>query len=162
MELRHGTLTIVCDMGGQVVRGEVVVGENNRVSDLLNQESHSQQFLALTSVSVFDDQHRLVARHRFMSLNKRFIRTVVEDDVAPVLAEAKHHLAREDHEKAWEALEPLMSTGSADAETFYLAGITARGRGHGEAGVEYFRKARALTLEEAFRNIINRHLAELE
>ena len=155
-------LAIVCDLCDRRITGEVTVGAGNRVSDLLNTSTTAHEFLSLTDVSVFDDDDRLLAHHRFMSLNKRFIRSIVEDERAPVLARVKHLVSVENYERAWEEMEYLLTNFSRDAETFYVAGVVAQALGRQDLALEHFKSARGLSVAEKFQKMVNGHLENLE
>jgi len=151
-------LGIVCDLVDRRVAGEVTVGAGNRVSDLLNTSTTANEFLSLTNVSVFDGDNRLVGHHRYMALNKRFIRSVVEDERTPVLEQVKHLLATDNLERAWDEVEYLLGNHPRDAETYYVAGMVAQAMGKSDTAAANFRFARGLATEEKFLKLIDGHL----
>ena len=155
-------LAVLCDLCDSWVAGEVTVGAGNRVSDLLNTSTTANEFLSLTDVSVFDNDNRLIAYHRFMSLNKRFIRSVVEDERAPALARVKHLVSLENYERAWEEMEYILLNFSKDAETYYVAGVVKQELSDLDKAVEYFKVARALAVADKFQKMVDGHLEKLE
>ncbi len=155
-------LAIVCDLCDRRVTGEVTVGVGNRVSDLLNSSTTAHEFLSLTDVSVFDSDDRLLAHHRFMSLNKRFIRSIVEDERAPVLARVKHLVSVENYERAWEEMEYILGNFPRDAETHYVAGVVSQALGKPDDALEHFKAARGLSVAEKFQKMVNGHLENME
>lgn len=154
-------LAIVCDLVDRRIAGEVTVGAGNRVSDLVNSSPPANEFISLTNVSVFDNDDRLVAHHRFMAVNKRYVRTIIEDERTPVLGRIKHLISIESYDQATDEIEYLMANFPRDAETYYLAGVVAAAQSDVEQARELFQKARGLAVEEKFQKMITGHLDEL-
>ena len=156
-------LALVLHLEGSVVAGEVADVPRDRVAHPLEACCPgAPDFLHLVNASVFDQDHRLLARHRALSVSRRAIRMAHEDDRAPMLARVKHFVSVEDYEHAREELDALTAQFEPDAECHYVAGLVAQGSERFPEAVEHFHAALGLTVDGAFRALVNRHLAELD
>ncbi len=147
-------IAVVCRLDGETVRGTVFVGENNRLSDILNVSPQAQEFLSLTEVSIYDDRMRLVAREPFMALNKRRIVYVVEDHLAPQVRQLKELVSNELYDRALEMLLPLLERYEEEGELHYLAGVVYSALGERERAVEHFERAMERVLDKDFAKVI--------
>jgi len=72
-------LTVTIFTNRHKINGEIYLYENSRMSDLLNTENISKDFLPITDAGVTDLQTKTSQKIKFLSVNKRMIEFVYED-----------------------------------------------------------------------------------
>ena len=61
------------------IRGRLHLIQNSRLSDILNTESMSRDFLPITGASITDLRSDITVQAAFISVNKKMIELVVEE-----------------------------------------------------------------------------------
>ncbi len=61
------------------IRGMLHLVQNSRLSDILNTESMSRDFLPITNATITDLRHDVTINAPFISVNKKMIELVVEE-----------------------------------------------------------------------------------
>jgi len=61
------------------IRGMLHLVQNSRLSDILNTESMSRDFLPITNASITDLRNDVTVQAPFISVNKKMIELVVEE-----------------------------------------------------------------------------------
>lgn len=61
------------------IRGQLHLVQNSRLSDILNTETMSRDFLPITGASITDLRSDITVQAAFISVNKKMIELVVEE-----------------------------------------------------------------------------------
>ncbi len=79
MKSTKDQLKVVVFTSQHKIQGNLHLVENSRLSDILNTESHTRDFLPITDAVVTDLRTSHIIHAGFISLNKRQIELVIEE-----------------------------------------------------------------------------------
>ncbi|MBI3039513.1 tetratricopeptide repeat protein [bacterium] len=105
------------------IKGDLHLYENSRLSDILNADTVSKDFLPITEVKLLDQKDNLLQEVSFLSLNKNQIVLVMEDDEANALLKAKEFLEKRRYQEALEFAKRAIKATPNVAEAHYVLGF---------------------------------------
>lgn len=116
------------------IRGEVHLYENSRLTDILNGDTGAKEFLPLTNANIQDIRSGTSQDVSFLSINRRHIELVMEDDEAIALSRAKELMGKRRFQDALGFAERAVKAVPNNAEAHYLLGFClAKGNRSAEA-----------------------------
>ncbi|RCK80412.1 MAG: hypothetical protein OZSIB_3158 [Candidatus Ozemobacter sibiricus] len=105
------------------IKGEVHLYENSRLTDILNADTATKDFLPVTNVSVTDLRDQSTSEVGFLSINRKFIELVLEDDEAIALDKAKEMIAKRKFTEALQFATRAVKASPSNAEAHYYYGF---------------------------------------
>ncbi len=105
------------------IKGEVHLYENSRLTDILNADTATKDFLPVTNVFLTDLRDQSTSEVGFLSINRKFIELVLEDDEAIALAKAKEMIAKRKFPEALMFSERAVKASPNHAEAYYFLGF---------------------------------------
>jgi tetratricopeptide (TPR) repeat protein len=123
MKAQKEKLRVIIFTGTHKIRGEVHLYENSRLTDIMNADAATKDFLPVTNATV----EHLQAGHSltvgFLSINRRVIEMVLEDDEAMAIHRAKEMIAKRKFPEALALAQRAVKALPGDAEAHYLLGF---------------------------------------
>ncbi|HOY68964.1 MAG TPA: tetratricopeptide repeat protein [Candidatus Ozemobacteraceae bacterium] len=105
------------------IRGEVHLYENSRLSDILNADTATKDFLPITNAELTDLRTGTTIESGFLSINRRQVEMVLEDDEAIALMKCRDMIARRRYPEALQFAQRAVKAIPKDAEAQYLLGL---------------------------------------
>ncbi len=105
------------------IKGEMHLYENSRLTDILNADTSTKDFLPLTGARIYDMKESLLQEVDFLTINKKMILMVLEDDEANALVRARELVARRKYAEALIQARKAAKALPRDPEAQYLVGF---------------------------------------
>lgn len=105
------------------IKGEVHLYENSRLTDILNADNATKDFLPLTSAQITDLRDQTSSEVNFLSINRKFIELVMEDDEAIALSKSKELIGKRKFPEALQFADRAVKASPGNAEAFYFLGF---------------------------------------
>jgi tetratricopeptide (TPR) repeat protein len=105
------------------IKGEVHLYENSRLTDILNADTATKDFLPLTNAHVTDLRDQSQSEVHFLSINRKFIELVLEDDEAIALAKSREMMAKRKYPEALQFADRAVRASPNNAEAHYYFGF---------------------------------------
>ncbi|MFZ2961511.1 MAG: tetratricopeptide repeat protein [Candidatus Ozemobacteraceae bacterium] len=123
MKAHKEKLRVVIYTANLRIRGEVHLYENSRLTDILNAETATKDFLPVTDAQMTDFRNGATQHVGFLSINRKHIEIVMEDDEAIALAKCKDAIAKRRFPEALGFAQRAVRASANDAEAHYLLGL---------------------------------------
>lgn len=123
MKAHKERLGVVVMTNRHRIKGEVHLYENSRLTDILNGDSAAKDFLPLTNVNIQDISSGISQDVSFLSVNRRHIEMVMEDDEAIALGRAKELMGRRRFQEALGFAERAVKAVPNNAEAHFILGF---------------------------------------
>ncbi|MBF0410442.1 MAG: tetratricopeptide repeat protein [Candidatus Riflebacteria bacterium] len=123
MKTHKETLKVVIYTPHYRIKGDVHLYENSRLTDIMNSESAIKDFLPVTNATIIEvasGNHHEVS---FLSINRRTIEMVIEDDEAIAINKAKEAIAKRKFPEALQYAQRASKALPDDPEAHYLLGF---------------------------------------
>jgi len=105
------------------IKGEVHLYENSRLTDILNADTATKDFLPLTNAHLTDLRDQSVSEVNFLSINRKFIELVLEDDEAIALSKAKDLIGKRKFPEALQFADRAVRASPGNDEAHYYLGF---------------------------------------
>jgi len=122
------------------IKGEVHLYENSRLTDILNADTGTKDFLPVTNAEVHDLRTGSSQHVSFLSVNRSLIEIVIEDDEVVALAKAKDLIAKRRFGEAIPFAQRAIKAAPDNAECQYILGFCLAKIGENKAAKECFEK----------------------
>lgn len=133
MKAHKEKLRVIIYTSNQRVRGEVHLYENSRLTDILNADTATKDFLPVTNAEVTDLRGGKSFEVSFLSINRKHIETVMEDDEAIALSKCKEALTKRKFPEALQFALRAVKVAPEHAEAVYLLGFSQAKSGDAKA-----------------------------
>ena len=124
MKAHKEKLRVIIYTSNQRIRGEVHLYENSRLTDILNADTATKDFLPVTNAEVTDARGGKTFEVSFLSINRKHIEVVMEDDEAIALSKCKDALAKRKYPEALQFAQRAVKVAPEHAEAIYLLGFS--------------------------------------
>ncbi len=105
------------------IKGEVHLYENSRLTDILNADTATKDFLPVTNVFLTDLRDQSTSEVGFLSINRKFIELVLEDDEAIALEKVKEMIGKRKFPEAMQFATRAVKASPNNAEAHYYYGF---------------------------------------
>ena len=134
MKAHKEKLNVIIYTAYHMIKGEVHLYENSRLTDILNADAATKDFLPVTNATVTDLRSRAEQNVSFLSINRRHIEVVMEDDEAIALAKAQELLGKRKFLDALKFAQRAVSADPKNPEAHFVLGFClAKGNQTAEA-----------------------------
>ncbi|MBF0544925.1 MAG: tetratricopeptide repeat protein [Candidatus Riflebacteria bacterium] len=123
MKTHKEKLKVIICTANFKIKGEVHLYENSRLTDILNADTTTKDFLPITDAVIIDRQKGTQQEVAFLSINRHFIELVLEDDEAIAVMKAKEALSKRKYPEALQFAQRAARAVPDDAEAQYLLGF---------------------------------------
>jgi len=124
MKAHKEKLRVIIYTTHHMIRGEVHLYENSRLSDILNADTATKDFLPITNAQLTDLRTGTVFESGFLSINRRQIEMVLEDDEAIAVSKARDMISRRRYAEALQFAQRAVKAVPRDPEAQYLLGLS--------------------------------------
>ncbi len=123
MKAHKEKLRVIISTAHHRIRGEVHLYENSRLTDILNADTATKDFLPVTNAQIHDMRNGTDMDVSFLSINRNHIEVVMEDDEAMALVRAKELISKRKFPEALELAQRAVKASPKDSEAFYIWGF---------------------------------------
>lgn len=133
MKAHKEKLRVIIYTSNQRIKGEVHLYENSRLTDILNADTATKDFLPVTNAELTDLRGGKTIEVSFLSINRKLIEVVMEDDEAVALGKCKDMLAKRKFPEALQFALRAVKVAPDHAEAVYLLGFSQAKAGDNKA-----------------------------
>lgn len=141
MKAQKEKLRVVIFASHHEIRGDVHLYENSRLTDILNADAVTKDFLPVTNATILDKRTEKSLHVGFLSINRRHIQIVMEDDEAIAISRTKELLAKRKYTEAMELAQRAVKALPDNPEAHYLLGFCLAKNGEVEKARKSFEKS---------------------
>jgi len=123
MKAHKEKLRVIIYTAHKKIKGEVHLYENSRLTDILNAETATKDFLPVTNATITDLRDSIACEVSFLSINRTHIEMVLEDDEAIALGKAKDLIGKRKFPEALHFAQRAVKAAPTDAEAQFLFGF---------------------------------------
>ncbi|MBF0500398.1 MAG: tetratricopeptide repeat protein [Candidatus Riflebacteria bacterium] len=123
MKAHKEKLRVVIFTSNHRIKGEVHLYENSRLTDILNADTTTKDFLPVTDAELSDFRNGATQRVGFLSINRKHIEIVMEDDEAIAITKCKDAIAKRRYPEALGFARRAVAASPTDAEAHYMLGF---------------------------------------
>jgi len=123
MKTHKEKLRVIILTANHQIKGEVHLYENSRLTDILNADTATKDFLPVTDAEITDLRHNSRREVSFLSINRNHVEVVMEDDEAIAISKAREALARSRYVDALGFAQRAVKVNPSDPEALYLLGF---------------------------------------
>ena len=123
MKAQKEKLRVVILTANHRIRGEVHLYENSRLTDILNADNAAKDFLPVTEASYTDLRDGKTIEVSFLSVNRKHIEMVMEDDEAVALGKARDLINKRNYKEALTFTTRAIKASPNNAEAHYWHGF---------------------------------------
>lgn len=123
MKTQKEKLRIIIYTPHHKIKGEVHLYQNSRLTDILNADSGNKDFLPITNAEIINLKDMTKSEVSFLSINKKFIEIVLEDDEAIALEKTKELIAKRKYQDAISYAQRAIKAAPNQAEGYYYLGF---------------------------------------
>jgi len=123
MKAHKEKLRVILYTSHHMIRGEVHLYENSRLSDILNADTATKDFLPITNAKLTDLRTGNAVDVAFLSVNRRQVEMVLEDDEAIAVLKARDMITKRRYAEALQFAQRAVKAVPRDPEAQYLFGL---------------------------------------
>jgi len=123
MKAHKEKLGVIVFTAHHKVRGEVHLYENSRLTDILNGDTGTKDFLPVTNATITDLRSGNSQEVGFLSINRRHVELVMEDDETIALTRARDLMSKRRYQDALQFADRAVKVAPNDAEAHFILGF---------------------------------------
>ena len=124
MKAHKEKLRVIIYTSNQRIKGEVHLYENSRLTDILNADTATKDFLPVTNAEITDLRNGKAFEVSFLSINRKHIEVVMEDDEAIAISKCRDAIGKRKYPEALQFAQRAVKVAPDHAEAVYLLGLT--------------------------------------
>lgn len=140
MKTQKEKLKVIIFTAHHKIKGEVHLYENSRLTDILNAETATKDFLPVTDAIVTERHTGAAHQVSFLSINRTLIEMVMEDDESVALARAKELIAKRRYAEALPCAQRAVRAAPENPEGHYTLGFCLAKTGDSREARKAFEK----------------------
>lgn len=135
------------------IKGEVHLYENSRLTDILNADTMTKDFLPITNAILQDLRRNEVQEVGFLSINRRHIEIVMEDDEAIALSRANELVGKRKFTDALQYAQRAVKAMPDNPAAYYTLGFCLAKTGNISEAKKIFEKCLKLNPDTEIKRL---------